>query len=284
VQGAWLVVAIGLCGCQEPASQGPQGAPPPHLAAATSATASTVPDVSAAPAVPAAVGGERFVSLEVTGFDPAVVAVPVGARDRRPIVIATHGNYDRPEWQCEVWAGILRHRTFVLCPRGVRRPDSPGPDDIRFTYTDNKALEKEVDAALAALRASTYAPYVAEGPVAWAGFSLGAIMGVAIAARRPADFSTLLLVEGGVERFGEEAARAFAKGGGRRVLFACAQRGCVKLAAERARRLEAHGLKTAAVDGGNAGHTYDGPVAEAVARALPALLADDPRFAEVFAP
>ncbi len=221
--------------------------------------------------------GPKLVPLDVPGFESAVVAVPVGARDERRIFLATHGNYDRPEWQCDVWSGILGGRHFVLCPRGVGRPDSPSPDDPRFTYRSNQELEREVDAALAALRRSAFAPYLSGEPPVWTGFSLGAIMGVAIAARRPADFPVLVLVEGGVDRFGDEQARAFAKGGGQRVLFACAQAGCGKTAKKRADRLEKLGIATAVVDAGAVGHTYDGPVADAVARALPAFLGEDAR-------
>ncbi|MBL8741681.1 MAG: hypothetical protein JNK04_11325, partial [Myxococcales bacterium] len=199
---------------------------------------------------PPQVPAPATVALPVAGFADAVLAVPVGAGDPRPLVIATHGNFDRPEWQCDVWSKILRGRAFVLCPRGIARPDSPAPDDTRFTYRHNRDLEREVDAAWAALRTSRYAPFVAEGPATWAGFSLGAIMGVAIAERRPRDFATLLLVEGGVDRFLDEAARAFAKGGGQRVLFVCAQRGCSGTASARAKALERAGLKASVIDAG----------------------------------
>ena len=37
------------------------------------------------------------------------------------------------------------------------------------------------------------------------------------------------------------------------------------------------------VDAGNIGHAYSGPVADAIARELPAFLASDPRFQPVFA-
>jgi pimeloyl-ACP methyl ester carboxylesterase len=281
-----LVACVVATACGEAA---PTAAPPPAVSAeparptatfsASATTSAAAPSASAAaPAEPPAIGGERFVSLDVPGFAPAVVAVPVGAHRARPIVVATHGNYDRPEWQCEVWADIVGDRAFVLCPRGDARPDSPAKDDIRFTYRSNQYLEREVDAALAALRASPHAPHLAEGPPAWAGFSLGAIMGVAIAARRPADFSVLFLVEGGVDRFTDEVSRTFAKGGGKAVLFACAQAGCGKTAQKRADRLTALGVRTRVVDAGNLGHRYDGPVADGVKAALPEFLEGETRF------
>lgn len=266
-----LVGALALGGCQESASSGAREPDPPVEKASGGDTRSVgaAPSASVAATEPPAIEGERIVTIDVPGFEPAVVVVPVGAREKRRVVLATHGNYDRPEWQCEVWAGITKGRYFVLCPRGIARPDSPSADDVRFTYKTNQDLEREVDAALGALASSKYARWVEGAPYVWTGFSLGAIMGVAIAKRRPSDFPELVLIEGGVDGFGEDVARAFAKGGGKRVMFACAQAGCGKTARKRAERLEALGIEAQVVDAGPIGHTYDGPVAEAVGRAFP---------------
>jgi pimeloyl-ACP methyl ester carboxylesterase len=278
------IVASILLACSRPHSvPEPRRGPlrPEEAQRAAPSVGSPATAMVAAPSA-AAVPEPATVPLPVAGFEDAVLVVPVGASDKRPLVVATHGNFDRPEWQCKVWSRILEGRAFVLCPRGVLRTDSPAPDDPRFTYRHNTDLEREVDAAIAALRASPYAPFVAEGPVTWAGFSLGAIMGVAIAQRRPQDFSTLLLVEGGVDRFRNDAVRAFAKGGGKRVMFVCAQRGCSGAARARATALEKAGVEVSVVDAGNIGHAYTGPVAVAIAEKLSAFLATDARFTPVF--
>jgi pimeloyl-ACP methyl ester carboxylesterase len=223
--------------------------------------------------------GDPIVSLDVEGHGAAILVVPIDARDARPLIVATHGNFDRPEWQCEVWSKIVRGATFVLCPRGTRRPDSPGPNDARYTYGGAKVLEREIDGAVAALRRSRYASHLAEGPAVYAGFSLGAILGVTIAERRAADFPSLVLIEGGSGGLRDEVARRFAGHGGLRVLMACAQRGCGAGLAARARRLEGLGLEATTLDVGHVGHTYDGKVADAVERALPGFLQGDERFA-----
>src|SRR5205823_5127523 len=75
-----------------------------------------------------ALAGPPLVSLAVPGFSNAIVSVPIGTKRPMPLLLATHGNYDRPEWQCETWRQIIGDAGFVLCPRGVRRPDSPGAD------------------------------------------------------------------------------------------------------------------------------------------------------------
>ncbi|WP_437689997.1 hypothetical protein [Sorangium sp. So ce176] len=218
-----------------------------------------------------------LVELAVEGFPSAVVSVPIGATARRPVLIASHGNYDRPEWQCEVWRGIAGGDAFILCPRGVARSDSPSARDVRFTYESNARLEQEIDAGLAALRAR-FPEHVDPGPALYTGFSLGAIMGSAIAARRASLFPRLVLVEGGHDRWTPAAAKAFADGGGQRVLFVCAQAGCGAAAAAAAARLEKAGVLTRVVRGKEAGHRYDGPVAEETRRALGWAIEGDARW------
>ncbi|WP_437781465.1 hypothetical protein [Sorangium sp. So ce1097] len=218
-----------------------------------------------------------LVELAVEGFPSAVVSVPIGATARRPVLIASHGNYDRPEWQCEVWRGIAGGDVFILCPRGVARSDSPSASDVRFTYESNARLEQEIDAGLAALRAR-FPEHVDPGPALYTGFSLGAIMGSAIAARRASLFPRLVLVEGGHDRWTAATAKAFADGGGQRVLFVCAQAGCGAAAAAAAARLEKAGVQTRVVRSKEAGHRYDGPVAEETQRALGWVTAGDMRW------
>lgn len=220
-----------------------------------------------------------FVELPVAGHPAAVVSLPLGAEGRRPVVIATHGNYDRPEWQCEVWRGIIGDRAFILCPRGAARADSPSPDDIRFTYSTNQALGKEVDAGLEALQAA-FPDHVDGGAVLYTGFSLGAIMGVAIASRAPGRFPRLILVEGGHDRWTAATAKAFAAGGGLRVLFVCAQAGCAGVARQAAAHLEKSGVATRVAQSKPVGHRYDGPVADEVKKALDWALEGDGRWRE----
>lgn len=219
-----------------------------------------------------------IIPLPVDGHPEAVVSVPIGAAGRRPVVIAAHGNFDRPEWQCQVWRGIVGDAAFVLCPRGVPRSDSPSRDDIRFTYESNQRLEQEIDAGLAAL-AARFPEHVDPGPVLYTGFSLGAIMGVSIAARRPGRFPRLVLVEGGHDKWTPATAKAFADGGGLRALFVCGQAWCANDAKRAATRLDRARIATkVARSGREVGHTYDGAVAEEARKALPWVLEGDPRW------
>jgi hypothetical protein len=218
-----------------------------------------------------------FVALTVEGFGDAVVSVPNGATTPRPVVVAVHGNYNRPDTLCEAWRPVFGERVFILCPRGVERHDSPSLDDQRYTYDDFESLAHEIDVGLRALRAR-FGAFVDEGPMIYAGFSLGANMGVFVAGHQPDRFPRVILVEGGGNRWVPDVLTAFSKGGGKRVLFVCAQPDCAGEAPFTISRLEAAGVKAEAVIGNPIGHHYDGAVAETTRGALPWLLEDDTRF------
>ncbi|MCC6527035.1 MAG: hypothetical protein IT373_30590, partial [Polyangiaceae bacterium] len=214
----------------------------------------------------------RILDLPLDGFGPAVVAVPLGAQPPRPVVVAAHGNYDRPEWQCAEWADIVGDRAFVLCPRGVARPDSPRGGEQRFTYRDGAALEREVAVGLAALARRFGADAATDGELVWGGFSWGAILGVGIARGAPARYPRLVLVEGGHDPWTAAAAHAYAAAGGKRVLFVCGSMGCVHAAVPPAARLAASGvaIKIELADG--MGHGYGGRASRLVASDLAWLL------------
>jgi len=278
----FVVLAFACLACTKsassnlPPSQGSQTASSPISASAStlaSASASAPPLVLRSPT--------PTVALEVKGFGDAVVSLPIGATSKKPIMIAAHGNYDRPEWQCEVWRSIVHDRAFVLCPRGVRRTDSPSPDDIRFTYDGGDAMTREIDAGLAALRAR-YADFVydeAEDAVVYTGFSLGAISGVAFVLRSPAKYPRLVLTEGSHPQWSPAAVHKFATAGGKRVLFACGQPSCVTMSKSVATVMEKKGLAVKVVHGKGVGHGYDGPVADEIRAVFDWLVEGDPRFA-----
>ncbi|MET0593211.1 MAG: hypothetical protein ABW133_10960 [Polyangiaceae bacterium] len=248
------------------------GAPAPSTSApapSTSAPASALPPLAA---------DAKLIPLAVAGFREAIVSIPLGATTPRPVVLALHGNFDRPEWQCDVWRGVTRARAFVVCPRGIPRPDAPRSLD-RWTYGNGTAVRAEIDASIAALRAR-FGDYIAEGPILYTGFSLGAIHGVGIVASDAARYPRAVLVEGGHDGWTQARAKAYAAAGGKRVLFACGQRGCKTDAGNAAKRLKREGVETDVVFGGEVGHTYDGPVAAEVLRVWDWLVDGDPRWNE----
>lgn len=204
----------------------------------------------------------EIVQLEVEGFRPAVAVVPPPSDMKRPLIVALHGNYDRPEWQCGVWTHIAGPDVFVLCPRGVPRTDAPR-DAERWTWDGLAKTRKEVDAALAALDAR-YSGKIEERAAILVGFSLGATMAARIGSESPERFSRLVLVEGGESVWSLPVARRFVKAGGTRILAACGQAACFPRFRALTRAFESAQLPFRVVGTSKVGHTYDGEVATAV--------------------
>jgi len=201
--------------------------------------------------------------LSVPGFLPAVLFVP-GGTESRPLVVAAHGAGGAPEWECEYWRRLLEERSFVLCLRGSSMGKAGG-----FYYENEHALEAELVAAERAVRESE--PRIASAPGVYAGFSQGASFASAIIAKHGAAFSRLALIEG-FERWNIARARAFAKAGGQRILFACGTKACNAAATESARWLNRSGVEARVELAPGAGHTPLGPVMQRVQESLPWLL------------
>jgi len=159
-----------------------------------------------------------LIDLDVPGFGRAALAVPLGAKSARPIVIALHGQADRPEWACAALRSIAGPAPFVLCPRGVPRADFPA-SDARYTFASVDDTARELRAALAELK-RRFGMYVAAGPVVFTGFELGADHVAYIASQEPSFFSRLLLIEPSPTSWPSSQAALFGRAGGRRVLFA----------------------------------------------------------------
>jgi hypothetical protein len=267
-----LALAGVLGSCDRPAHG--DAAQPLADAAATAAEL----DAPAAAETPALESTPAIVPLTVPGFSDAVVSVPQGARSPRPIVVATHGLWDFPEGLCDNWRWIVRDRAWVLCPRGAPTPGKT------FLYKSGPALAKEIDAGVRALD-EKYPGYVDTGPRLYTGFSLGAILGAWIVSHDPAHYPRAVLTEGGEDRFADTQVAAFARGGGKRVLFACGLKGRVTPATAAARRLERAGVGARVVlgklpDTGQFIHWYNGPVADETKAQLDWLFEGDARWSE----
>ncbi len=87
-------------------------------------------------------------------------------------------------------------------------------------------VEREIDAAIAALR-SIFPKHVASGPAVYTGFSRGAFLGASLIAKNPSRYPRAIIIEGGQSAWTDASAALYAKGGGKRVLFACGQPSCV---------------------------------------------------------
>jgi predicted esterase len=256
-----LLLALGAPGCKCGSSEAPQ------LAPATGAEVAPSPPRE----LPALSAESWRIELAVPGFEAASVALPLGAREPRPVLIALHGVADLAEWQCGTWTGISRAHPFVLCPRGIRRGRSE-------TWGDVARTERELRAALGALK-ERFGRHVAPGPVVLAGYSLGAAHAARLLKQEPSFFSRVVLVEGGHEPLTAGVAAVFARGGGRRVLFACGQRACQVEAERRVIYLRRAGAEAELVTALEVGHALDGRMAKAIEQQWQWLVSDDSRFA-----
>jgi predicted esterase len=223
--------------------------------------------------IPAAASAQ-VEALAVPGHSDAALVVPASV-EPRPVIVALHGNYDRPEWACESWAEIVEGRAFVLCPRGAPRRDVPRAED-RWTYRGADAVVREVEAARRALVAR-YGARVAGGPDVWVGFSLGAHLVAELASRADGP-RRIQLVEGGRTLFRHAGARRrFARAGGR-VAIVCGQRSCDAAARAASEAIVAAGgdARVRFVEVGHQRHPLMTPL---LRETLDWLVAGDPRFA-----
>ncbi len=236
--------------------------------------------------------------MPVPGFANAVLVSPVGATRPMPLVVAVLGIGDTPESQCAVWRELMAQRAFILCPRftphfvsvqpasetnpapgllgllGLQGNEAPEPDpnagkvvQSGFRPTEVPEVEREIDAAVAALR-KTFPKHVASGPALYIGFSRGAFLGASLIAKTPAKYPRAILIEGGQSAWTDASAAAYAKGGGKRVLFACGQPSCVAESDPAVQLLTRANVTTRVVHGEGEGHGYTGPVKEQLRQAL----------------
>jgi len=217
-----------------------------------------------------------LVELPVAGHGAAVLSVPRGATSPRPSVVVLHGDSDDPERHCALWRRIAGHSAFVLCPRGSPREDASSRAP-RFSFVSAAAVEQELRAALAALKAR-HQDHVAAGPVVLVGYSQGAAFALSIGLLEPSFFNRLVLVEGGYEQFTPSVAARYADRGGRRVLFACARPACREKTVGSVHLAQRSGMQSRRVFVPDAGHAHEGPLTDLLLREGPWVLSDDERF------
>jgi predicted esterase len=219
--------------------------------------------------LPRVIDTRDFVPLTVPGFRDAVVSIPTDGSAPRLVVLALHGNFDRPEWQCQVWRRVTLARDWVLCPRGVPRRDVPKDAD-RWEWGSLASTKAELVAALAALR-ERYPAQVSRSPTVFTGFSLGAILGARLIEDRELDIGAAVLIEGGYQGWTAAKAKSL-QPRLRHLLFACGQTACRNAYRYQLQALfQRAGIPSTLVADVKAGHTYDEPLASLIANEWEAL-------------
>jgi predicted esterase len=195
--------------------------------------------------------------LAVPGFGTALVVLPAG-NEPRPLLLAAHGAGDSPRWQCRHWDAAVRGRFVILCPRGVALSSG---DDPGYFYRNHIELEREVTAALAALKQELGARLSPADGV-YSGYSQGATMGALMVIAHGADFPHLVLVEGGSGDWTAGRAKKFRETGGKSVAIVCGTPNCAKRGERSVAILEKAGLRARVEHVEHGGHVYDGRVGE----------------------
>ncbi len=247
------------------------------LAARSGPEHSPPQDSGAASALPAETSVESgpWATLEIPGFEPAIVSLPEGSRVGAPLLVATHGAGGNADWHCAHWRALTTARGYVLCLAG-KRMIADHKVQSGYYYPDHHALGRELEAALTAFREAYPRADVSE-PV-FAGYSQGASMGALVLASREPTFARAALVEGGFAEWNVTQAKRFHARGGQRVLFACGRRHCASLAERAVGWLKEAEVDAMAVHAVGAGHTPAGAVAAKTAEVLPWLFAGDRRW------
>lgn len=215
-----------------------------------------------------------LMALDVPGHLPAVVNVPRDLSRPRPVVVVAHGAADRPEDQCEAWARVFEDRAFLLCTRGSKVANAP----TVFEYISVYALRHEAELGLRALAEKAGAAVDVKEPL-YAGFSLGAVLGVHVLAEGKLAAKRAILIEGGADRFTRDHVGMLETQGFDRVLFACGETDCPRATRPAADALDRHGIVSRIVVAQGLGHRYGGAMMDTVRAHLDFVVGDDPRFA-----
>lgn len=159
------------------------------------------------------------------------------------------------------------------------KPAAPSPEakQVGFYPVDVASLDKELLAAMAALKAK-YGQYVADNWV-YTGFSRGAFLGASIVALHPDKFGRAVLIEGGQSAWTDANAKVFAARGGKRVLFACGQQSCLEESSPAAILLKTNKADTRVVIGQGEGHGYKKQVKEELKKNFDWVIEGDPAWA-----
>ncbi len=193
--------------------------------------------------------------LWVEGFRNASHVGPdKPAQGGSPVVIILHGNYDRPEWECDLWKEVAGFYGWTLCPRGIPTPWADRAAD-RWMYQSRKKAVEEIDAALRSLKA-TYPGQVRDDGTVLVGFSLGAMYAPNIAIESPGKYSWLYLVEGGASQLDKPRISSLKKAGVLGIGMAMSTGSNRNAAAKALGNIKKSGLKVVYVNMAGAGHSY----------------------------
>jgi dienelactone hydrolase len=217
------------------------------------------------------------IHMPVKDWGDAVVWVPDGATQPRPIVLGVHGNDETPDVYCQAWRDIVGTRAFLICPQGTVREGFPKDEPPHYGFASGTTLAMEVNAAIDALLVR-FPDYADGEAIVYIGFSRGAFLSVPLISTEPARFPRAIVVEGGQDAWTPDRIAFFGAEGGQRVVFACGQVDCFFESNRVAAQLNDVGVPSQVVYEEGAGHVYTGPIAIKLRSAFDWVVSGDPRW------
>jgi predicted esterase len=179
------------------------------------------------------------------------ITLPLGAEERRPIVVAVHGGGDRPEWACGLWRIGVESYPFVVCPTG------PTTGGTKFAWGTGRDIATAVARAVSEAERQFPTYVISNTPMIYAGFSQGATLAGDFLIEHAQQFPVVVLAEGGYDYLRDPTfARRFRAAGGRRVFILCGTPGCMITAKRAVVILERAGLDAMTAGDPTAGHAF----------------------------
>jgi hypothetical protein len=188
--------------------------------------------------------------VDADGRTVGVVAVPLGSREPRPVVVAAHGALSRPDWMCGATRDSVGPWPFIVCPHPAASITTMA------SWSDGRTMRGVIDRALGSARTLFGARMLRDESV-YLGHSQGA-MSAAFALAAPGDaeapFPFGLFFEG-VPHDAPGAARLLKAAGMQRALLVSGQAGWGSAHQAFARSLRARAVEARHVHAGG-GHFF----------------------------
>jgi predicted esterase len=119
-----------------------------------------------------------------------VVSVPLGAREKRPLVVAVHGAGSRPDGMCHAARWSLGPSPIVVCPHSIESTETEA------SWGSAEGLRAAIDRAVAAAR-TELDPYIESEGALYLGHSQGAMLAPSVLALRGrTNFRSAIFFEG----------------------------------------------------------------------------------------
>ncbi len=150
---------------------------------------SAAPTTPAVPREPPMLVGDWLQPLDDGGRGVGLVAIPLGARSKRPLVVAVHGAGSLPGWMCNAARAGLGTHPFVVCPHSL------ADTDALASWSSPEQLAATVDRAVRAA-VDRFPEYIDTTEAMYLGHSQGAMIAPVALSKTSLHFRFALFFEG----------------------------------------------------------------------------------------